>query len=78
MNHPLTDQMIEKMMEEKFSENYDEGYVAWIMGGMRAAADWQLEQVIEWLEETESDQFWDKKVIYAEDLKEAMRPQENN
>ena len=48
------------------------------MGGMRAAADWQLEQVIEWLEETESDQFWDKKVIYAEDLKEAMRPQENN
>ena len=40
---------------------------------MRAAADWQLEQVIDWLKD-ELD--YDPNLLL--DLKEAMRSQENN
>jgi len=46
---------------------------------LRAAADWQLEQVIKWLKEKEYDQYHYGKIIYADDLRKAMRPvtQEN-
>jgi hypothetical protein len=63
--HPLTDEIIEEI-ENKFNCYVDD---------MRAAADWQLEQVIDWIETylTAGD-------VIAEDLKKAMRPQqlENN
>ena len=47
---------------------------------MRAAADWQLEQVIEWLEtalEYDPELANTRPYIHL-DLKEAMRPQEDN
>jgi len=43
---------------------------------MRAAADWQLERVIEWLLDTHEEHIGLLAVI--KDLREAMRPQENN
>ena len=63
MNHPLTDEMIDEIAEQY--NPYDED--------LRAAADWQLEQVIDWLKD-ELD--YDPNLLL--DLKEAMRPQENN
>jgi len=42
---------------------------------MRAAADWQLEQVIEWLRDTHEEHIGLLAVI--KDLREAMRPQED-
>ena len=38
---------------------------------MRAAADWQLEQVIDWI-----DCYLDAGDVIAENLKTAMRPQQ--
>lgn len=49
-DHPLTDEMIEKMLEEDFSENYDRLYVKWITGGMRAAYDLGRQHEAEWQE----------------------------
>ena len=73
--HPLTDSILisrfPEHVEKVYSPTFDH-----IADGMRAAADWQLEQVIEWLEETGYDQFWDQKIITATDLKKAMRPQQ--
>lgn len=53
---------------------------------MRTAADWQLEQVMKWLEEnisnyTDDDYIDDCEPIHLwmrDDLKKAMRPQEDN
>ena len=68
MTHPLTDKMMDKIHGNRpgYSNPFDED-------DMRAAADWQLEQVIDWIEEylTAGD-------VISESLKEAMRPQENN
>ena len=61
MNHPLTDEMIDEIAEQY--NPYDED--------LRAAADWQLEQVIDWLKD-ELD--YDPHLLL--DLKEAMRPQQ--
>jgi hypothetical protein len=41
---------------------------------MRTAADWQLEQCIAWLNDTDCDDPQET----AQRLREAMRPQENN
>ena len=61
--HPLTDEIIKEIA--RFDPDEDD---------MRAAADWQLEQVVEWLKEKEYDQYHYDKIIYADDLRKAMRP----
>ena len=50
MNHRLTDEMCEELSGEPLSE-LAEHRAEWIRQDMRAAADWQLEQVIKWLSE---------------------------
>ena len=74
--HPLTDELIDGLAccTQAFTQPLtDEKYDA-IAESMRAAADWQLKQVVEWM----------KDGGYATDLlldlKAAMRPQqqENN
>ena len=78
MTHPLTD----KMLYEMSLKNWDTGFTD---DNMRSAADWQLEQVIEWLQGNlgmyEGDDlgykyiFIDKDKLIT-DLKNAMRPQQ--
>ena len=71
MIHPLTDEMCTEI-QMKFHACPDN----WHYEDMRAAADWQLEQVIEYLENNLefaldwSDTFIDR-------FKKAMRPQED-
>ena len=67
--HPLTDEMCEELSCFYLSNFGDTG--EGIVQDMRAAADWQLEQVIDWIEEylTAGD-------VISESLKEAMRPQQ--
>ena len=70
MTHPLTDELCYQMSLEN-----------WGMGlsndNMRSAADWQLEQVIEWLKD-ELDYRSDIDPNLLSDLKKAMRPQEES
>ena len=80
MTHPLTDEIIRK----NFTPDYDyfEGLEGEICLGfsdddLRSAADWQLEQVVEWLK----DELYYRSDIdpnLLSDLKKAMRPQEDN
>jgi hypothetical protein len=70
MTHPLTDEMMRKIHGNRpgYSNPFDED-------DMRAAADWQLEQVIAWLDN--SDPFYsicDDPQETAQRLKKAMRP----
>ena len=67
MNHPLTDEMCEKIQLHIFNQTDADC--------MRAAADWQLEQVIQFMEEYER-LFGGSGMIFI--LKDAMRPQEDN
>ena len=69
--HPLTDEIIEEIA--RFDPDEDD---------MRAAADWQLKQVLEWLKNCRDyDLFHIKdRALMRRDLKKAMRPttQEDN
>jgi hypothetical protein len=75
--HPLTDEVIGKTFSfsgEYTSRWYDEE-------DMRAAADWQLKQVIEWLKTNTEDYLLEDYYstyflteAFIEDLKQAMRP----
>ena len=83
-NHPMTDEIcLDLMLDEWLDEWNDDGYVMGMRAGypaLRAAADWQLEQVIEWLEtalEYDPELANTRPYIHL-DLKEAMRPQEDN
>ncbi len=74
MTHPLTDEMIDEI-QIRFGGPCSEGYD----DNMRAAADWQLEQVVSYLEHY-TDPIWydrltDEFESLIHDLKEAMRPQ---
>jgi hypothetical protein len=79
--HPLTDEIILSIADEAY---HLPGY----QDDMRAAADWQLEQVIEWLKSELGRLHYMIGVSYLDheidvdyaldDLKEAMRPQEDN
>ena len=76
MTHPLTDEMMEAIHGNRpgYSNPFDED-------DMRAAADWQLEQVIEQWEEVMDSTMTDIQVIREFDKRlKAMRPQqqENN
>ena len=64
MTHPLTDDHICEIFNRGLPSMNDD---------MRAAADWQLEQVLKWLKD-ELD--YDPHLLL--DLEEAMRPQEDN
>ena len=73
MTHPLTDEMILELVKhvsETTDWNNCDEYPSTLYA--RAAADWQLKQVVEWM----------KDGGYATDLlldlKAAMRPQEDN
>ena len=70
MTHPLTDEMMHKIHGNRpgYSNPFDED-------DMRAAADWQLEQVIKFMEEHEQ-LFGGSGMIFI--LKDAMRPQQND
>ena len=69
MTHPLTYEICDQIQDSPYPINIED---------MRAAADWQLERVVEWLEDVAG---YD--LIYPNDcdnmiqhLKKAMRPQQ--
>jgi len=78
--HPLTDEIILSIADEAY---HLPGY----QDDMRAAADWQLEQVLIWLKSDlgcstylQSKGYYDCEIDVDDvlyDLKEAMRPQED-
>ena len=70
-DHPLTDEICRHLADTE-----DRPFTSIEMDNMRAAADWQLEQVIEWLRDTHEEHIGLLAVI--KDLREAMRPQEDN
>ena len=88
MTHPLTD----KIIEEELLDDQDELLYrtcfpqSYYEGDFRAGADWQLEQVMKWLDEnlshyTDDDYLGDCEPIHRldTDLKKAMHPtQESN
>ena len=79
MTHPLTDETIENIAPSAQWAG-DIGDTVFRHDDMRAAADWQLEQVIDWLKECPS---YDLETYAGlgrmiQDLKTAMRPQEDN
>ncbi len=76
--HPLTDR---KLFKKFWDHTVDAGEVTYTPGGMRKAADWQLRQVMKWLDAnlndyTDNNYLNDCKPFYElmSDLKEAMRP----
>ena len=73
--HPLTDEICDGLVSFFLESEYD--YVE-----MRAAADWQLEQVLKWLNETIFERGSSFEAVnIPEELEEAMRPtttQEDN
>ena len=79
MTHPLTDEFCHQIAElwpPEDAAEYD---------NMRAAADWQLEQVMKWLDEHLTTCInsaywgeWQHINALESHLKEAMRPQEDN
>jgi len=66
--HPLTDEIIDELRVGKYSQSIDHN--------MRAAADWQLKQVLEWLKNCRDyDLFHIKdRALMRRELKKAMRP----
>jgi hypothetical protein len=68
--HPLTDEICEELLPDFIVRPLHTDDIT----AMRVATDWQLEQVIEWLKEKEYDQYHYNKIIYADDLRKAMRP----
>ena len=79
--HPLTEEMMDQIHGDDpgYSNPYDED-------DMRAAADWQLEQVIDWLRNNLNvDYIWADSVpsgidveIVITDLKRELRPTQDN
>ena len=75
--HPLTDETCNELSIFPLKA-LDDKYAGVMMTDMRAAADWQLEQVIEWIKECPS---YDLETCFGldrmiTDLKKAMRPHE--
>ena len=79
MTHPLTNKKAFKKFYDHTVDLTTE--VLYTPDGIRAAADWQLKQVMKWLGKNLSnysdDSYGDLKWL-EDDLKEAMRPQEEN
>ena len=84
MTHPLTDDIIEEIAEDVFCYDYS---IPTFKRDMRAAADWQLERVIEWIEENGYENGYEYVYYHhvlgsqtehrrmIDDLRKAMRPQ---
>ena len=68
--HPLTDEICDQIQDSVHPCD---------PADMRAAADWQLEQVIEWIEECSNYDldFHSECQRMIADLKKALRPQED-
>ena len=66
MSHPLTDDKCYELWSGNLYENER----------MRAAADWQLEQVIKFIAK-EDTVYYDTPTLLADYIKQAMRPQED-
>ena len=71
-DHPLTDEKLFKQFWDYTCGPTPMGDVLYTPDGVRAAADWQLEQVIAWLDDTDCDDPQET----AQRLKQAMRPQQ--
>lgn len=73
--HPLTDEICDSIASPYYNPygvDYDD---------LRAAADWQLEQVLKWLNKTIFERSLHEAKDLPEELAQAMRPtttQENN
>jgi hypothetical protein len=69
--HPLTTTQIKELVR-RYTFDMSSGEYFFGEDAVRAAADWQLEQVIEFIKKEDT--------VYAEYIYEAMRPQlqENN
>ena len=79
VNHPLTDETLEQEQFRSYLLSKDVEELWHTRDDMRAAADWQLEQVIEWLYAAIFDQPEVDIVSLPEELRKAMRPtQEGN
>ena len=89
--HPLTDQIIQEELitRDECDRREGEGKFMYYKEDFRTGADWQLEQVMEWLKEHNYDwshdadeepwRVYDYMDCKLEDLRKAMRPtQENN
>ena len=77
--HPLTTAQIKKLAK-RYTLDMESGVYAFGEDAVRAAADWQLEQVIEWIEECSNYDldFHSECRRMIADLKKALRPQEYN
>ena len=83
MTHPLTDEKALSLFS--FEQLMDASQSITVEDAMRSAADWQLGQVMKWLDEnlsnyTDDDYLGDCEPLHKleGDLKKAMRPQEDN
>ena len=78
-DHPLTDDLAECIAPGAHWSS-DIGEVVFTYNDMRAAADWQLDQMIKWAQK--NCWYWfeksSQKRFFTQELKKAMRPQENN
>ena len=79
MTHPLTDDLAEDIAPDAQWAG-DIGDTVFRHSDMRSAADWQLEQVIEWIKQGHlyDLQYHTDCLDMISDLKKAMRPQEDN
>jgi len=88
--HPLTDKILDKFGTDDQQFAFElatkwEPTRIYLDDDMRSAADWQLEQVLKWLDEhlinySDDDYLGDCEPLHKleDDLKKAMRPQEDN
>ena len=81
MKHPLTNKKAFKKFWDYTCDADLMGNVLYTPDGMRAAADWQLKQVMKWLDKnlsnyTDDSYLGDMSPLHRldDDLKEAMRP----
>ena len=82
--HPLTDDIIDTLASPQYDDfGGDIGGVntGFTYDDLRTAADWQLEQVVEWLKTNTEDYLLEDYYgtyflteAFIEDLKQAMRP----
>ena len=81
MKHPLADRICHEIVDGKDCSKYRAEYTHYFVEDyMRGAADWQLEQVIDWIKECPNYDLETHAGLgrMIQDLKEAMRPQEES
>jgi len=84
MTHPLTDKILDKFGTDDQQFAFElatkwEPTRIYLDDDMRAAADWQLEQVNAWIDKNvhnyiDSDNLWTCVYMLKEDLNKTMRP----